>query len=548
MEKLRKALKSCGAAQLSEFIGKEHLSAIQSMRGGTLRESDYVDIVIEQYGSQILTNKIIRLAVLQTFDSENIRYLRDGDALDSRSLSVEDLNKIKNSTWKKDNVITQRYLKLLSLSDEYLPTVREKTVSSLEVSPKFTLHPYQKNIKDRLIRFLLSEEKEILVHMPTGSGKTRTTMEALVDYWRTQANKGYYMIWLADSEELCTQAEETFRSMWSGRGDRPINILRLWRNHSFDSLPDTGGLIIASLQKLNSLRSSSKDESFSLIASIREKAQLVIVDEAHKSVAPKYMTTVEFIYSPYHAKLIGLTATPGRSNEEEIQGLVEFYGSNKITLTDEAGQDIADPITFLQDNTYLSRIERMAIPTGVEVKLTSSELNNISNTLELPRRVLEELSQNERRNLLIVKEVVSLCQEDHKIIVFACSVKHARLLADLLRLQKIKVKCILGNTPSADRIEYIAGYEEKDGYEGETVDVLVNYGVLTTGFDAPKTNAVVITRPTTSLVLYSQMIGRGIRGKKMGGTDGCVLVDLEDNIIGYPSEQKAFNYFNNHWS
>ena len=77
--------------------------------------------------------------------------------------------------------------------------------------------------------------------------------------------------------------------------------------------------------------------------------------------------------------------------------------------------------------------------------------------------------------------------------------------------------------------------------------MLVNYGVLTTGFDAPNTNAVVITRPTTSLVLYSQMIGRGIRGPKMGGTKECIIVDIEDNIINLPSEQTAFNYFNSHW-
>lgn len=60
--------------------------------------------------------------------------------------------------------------------------------------------------------------------------------------------------------------------------------------------------------------------------------------------------------------------------------------------------------------------------------------------------------------------------------------------------------------------------------------MLCNYGVLTTGFDAPSVRCVVVARPTVSHVLYEQMIGRGLRGPAFGGTDQCLIIDVDDNI------------------
>jgi superfamily II DNA or RNA helicase len=75
------------------------------------------------------------------------------------------------------------------------------------------------------------------------------------------------------------------------------------------------------------------------------------------------------------------------------------------------------------------------------------------------------------------------------------------------------------------------------------VQVLCNYALLSTGFDAPKVDVVFIARPTQSLVLYSQMIGRGLRGPAIGGTQACRVVDVIDNIIGFSNENRVYNYF-----
>ena len=78
------------------------------------------------------------------------------------------------------------------------------------------------------------------------------------------------------------------------------------------------------------------------------------------------------------------------------------------------------------------------------------------------------------------------------------------------------------------------------------IDIIINYGVLSTGFDSTNIKCVMITRPTKSIVLYSQMLGRGLRGPMMGGNEHCLLVDVEDNLESFDNE-KAFSHFDAYW-
>jgi len=79
--------------------------------------------------------------------------------------------------------------------------------------------------------------------------------------------------------------------------------------------------------------------------------------------------------------------------------------------------------------------------------------------------------------------------------------------------------------------------------------VIVNYGVLTTGFDAPKTSAALIARPTKSLVLYSQMVGRAIRGTRAGGNMDAEIVTVTDpNLPGFGDVAEAFTNWEDVWS
>ena len=92
-------------------------------------------------------------------------------------------------------------------------------------------------------------------------------------------------------------------------------------------------------------------------------------------------------------------------------------------------------------------------------------------------------------------------------------------------------------------------YERKksiSNFKEGKVNIIINYEILTTGFDSTNIKCVFITRPTKSVILYSQMIGRGLRGPKMGGNDTCLLIDVKENLISF-NENKAFKHFDKYW-
>ena len=79
------------------------------------------------------------------------------------------------------------------------------------------------------------------------------------------------------------------------------------------------------------------------------------------------------------------------------------------------------------------------------------------------------------------------------------------------------------------------------------LSILLNFGVLSTGFDAPGVDTVMITRPTSSVVLYSQMAGRGLRGPSAGGQAECTLVDVLDNLTRFGAVEIVYDAFKGYW-
>jgi superfamily II DNA or RNA helicase len=131
-----------------------------------------------------------------------------------------------------------------------------------------------------------------------------------------------------------------------------------------------------------------------------------------------------------------------------------------------------------------------------------------------------------------------------RIIVFATTVAHAEMLTAVLSVRGHNVKCITGDTPPAQRAESIGWFKSTS----DDRKIIVNFGVLTTGFDAPRTSAALIARPTKSLVLYSQMVGRAIRGKKAGGNEKAEIVTVVDTALpGFGNLNLAFTNWEDVW-
>jgi DNA repair protein RadD len=287
--------------------------------------------------------------------------------------------------------------------------------------------------------------------------------------------------------------------------------------------------IVTSFQKLHS---ALKRDS-GAVDELRPRIGLVVVDEAHKSVAPTYKRAIQTLLGT-DTRLVGLTATPGRTVEEESAELARFYFNTLVGIRPPGGGSV---IRYLKEREVLARAEYSPIETRITYALTSRERQHVEQMLDFPPGFLKRVGADDVRNLEILKRLMSECEEGRRVLVFACSIDQSKFITAMLLYFGHAAAHVDGQTSKARRRDVI------EQFRSGTVQVLSNYGVLSTGFDAPSTDAVLIARPTASPVLYSQMIGRGLRGPAIGGTAKCKLIDVRDNIVGFGNQERVYDLF-----
>lgn len=413
------------------------------------------------------------------------------------------------------------------------------SAASEEIEPEYPLFDHQETaIAD--IRRIFENNDRVLLHMPTGSGKTRTTMNIICDFLRTtlRQRSDRLVIWLADTEELCDQACEEFSRAWKYLGSNKACLYRLYGNYDLSLDDMKSGFLVAGLAKI---RSCFKADQVGKIK-FAKKCSLVVFDEAHKIVAPTYSNIVELLQAVSDAKLLGLSATPGRSTLDKTlnEDFATFFENNKVTLKVD-GYD--DPIKYLETEGYLAKIKYHDMSyTSEYLVLNEKEIQSIAEGEEVSSRILEEIGRDTKRNIKILQLALDLVEKRKKIILFACSVSHAEALFALLRYKGIKVGLVSSKTDKDLRRKII------NDYKNNVLEMIINYGVLTTGFDDPKTNTAIIARPTTSLTLYSQMVGRASRGIKVGGNKTSdVHTVIDEAIPGFRDLSKAFSHWDKEW-
>lgn len=408
------------------------------------------------------------------------------------------------------------------------------------IYPKYSIRDYQKQCCNE-ITIAFSENKErVLLHLPTGAGKTRTAINYVCEYLRDNPKK--FVVWLADTSELCDQAVKAFEQGWASLGDRPMSRFAMYGNRSFSLSGIYEGFAVIGLQKFHSL--TNKEEIRSLLPNFQEKIGLVIFDEAHKALAPSYNLLVELLLAASEkqentrAKLLGLSATPGRSltNDEENIKLGQLFYNNKIGMKIPGYNS---PIEYLQEQGFLAK----AIFKDIDYDLSKVNFNLFNEQGE-NTFINETLANDINRNSAIIKYVQEHFSHNpaSKNIIFSCSLEHSKSLEIWLNSLGYIAKLIDGNTDSITRKNYI------DRYSNGDIQILINYGVLTAGFDAPVTDAVFITRPTNSLVQYLQMAGRAMRGIKSGGHADSTVYTVNDEIEEFSNMFKAFDFWNNNWN
>lgn len=409
------------------------------------------------------------------------------------------------------------------------------TVTAIE--PKYGLFLHQREAVDRASFYLKKKSRRVLLHMPTGAGKTRMAMHIVCQH--ITSNPSSVVVWLANSEELCEQAVEEFEQAWSCLGNRSVAVTRFWGNHSTDLNDVPEGLFIGGFSKLY----SSAKSCIADVAFLGDKTSLIVVDEAHRVIAPTYEVVIEGLAArSEHMAVLGLTATPGRTwNDPEADRLLaNFFNKQKVTLE---VRGFETPVDFLIQEGYLASPIFRQLP-HVSESLTSQELRNLALDLDIPPTILKKFASDERRSVLIIRAIEELLARHTRVIVFSTTVAHAKMLAAVLSARGNSARFITGETTQVKRSEAIEWFKSPV----DESRVLINFGVLTAGFDAPKTSAVLIARPTKSLVLYSQMVGRATRGIRAGGNAVAEIVTVVDTALpGFGDLSKAFTNWEDVW-
>ncbi|MGP5653842.1 sacsin N-terminal ATP-binding-like domain-containing protein [Candidatus Corynebacterium faecigallinarum] len=389
------------------------------------------------------------------------------------------------------------------------------------------LHDYQSRISMELRSTLLevddaSRHAKAMVQLPTGAGKTRVATQTLLQLFIDGELKGP-VLWIAQSQELCEQAVQTFSLVWRGlcteqRVDIPLTLGRLWDSNEVQE-PDTAhSIIVATDAKLDKLLDSAEYEWLSHPAA-------VVIDEGHVAgTSTRYTRILSWLGVDgrrFERPLIGLSATPfkGTSVQATNQLAVRF-GRNKI----EAFEKNENPYQELVKLGVLARVKH-AVLRGAEVPLSDDEARKAKLTNRVSGRVLDRVAADHARMGNLVDSIMSLNPEDARsVLVFTPNVLSAQVLAATLRYHEIKAASVSGKTGRQERRDVIDRF--KDG----EIQVLTNCDLLTQGFDAPGVTALYIARPTFSPNAYIQMAGRGLRGPKNGGKDECLIVDMADNF------------------
>ena len=431
------------------------------------------------------------------------------------------------------------FVEQLGLPVEYAGTKQserpefETIAGPLQLPP---LHSYQAKTVRRIRAMLASAEGKNrgLVSLPTGSGKTRVVVQAVIDHIR-EVEPGALVVWIAQSDELCEQAVETWRYLWRAIGpDRTeLTLNRLWGGNSALRVPDTPQVVVAIDDKLTSLAHRKTHEW------LRE-ASIVVVDEAHTSISKTYTGLFNWLGRSHRERtrpVLGLSATPFRGHDEEqTRRLVNRYDDNLLTDDLFGGRD---PHSALQEMGILAGVRHQLLD-GMDISLGASPTPTDDKLSLLESRIdMREVASDTARNERILSSLFAL-PGDTTALVFAASIMHAEQLAAVLQVEGVPARAISSTTPPADRRTWIEKFRQGD------IRVLTNYNVLSQGFDAPRVGAVYVARPTFSPNRYQQMIGRGLRGPLNGGSEEVLIVNVRDNVDAY-GEQLAFHHFDHLW-
>jgi superfamily II DNA or RNA helicase len=541
---LKQIIDNLSRSDKLSLLDKSQKSYVEQLDTESRMGLDLTNMLFESQGIKLLLDRDIRLLLIQRMTVDQVRDViinldLEGVEFDDGSpqSSYEVLSFIANK-WPEE---LYRALGVRGVIDSF-DSLKQKVQGTKQVSAAYPMYDYQVDCALRVRDLIVSKDiSRALLHLPTGAGKTRTAMNIVCDYLRHNPNS--LVVWLADTRELCEQASDEFGKAWGQLGNHNLPTYSFYGDSELSLSGINRGFLVAGLQKMHSLGQKDKGALQYVYKQLRQNTSLIVFDEAHIAIAPTYRDIVDSFlnHSENEAFLVGLSATPGRvlGDDENLiaenQRLSDFFENNKITMRVDG---YSSPLDYLISNGYLAKCDFINLQyDNVELSVDTGLVWNKADNSEM----LRALSSNTNRNEKLLETIDSELALNSQIIVFACTVEHANELTMILTSRGIACRSIDGKTPKVVRAAAI------DDYRNKKINVLINFGVLTAGFDAPCTNVTIIARPTNSLVQYSQMAGRAMRGIRSGGNASCRVYTVNDNIPEFRSVCRAFEYWDQMW-
>ena len=338
------------------------------------------------------------------------------------------------------------------------------------------------------------------IEMPTGSGKTVTFLS-----YAKENHKCVLII--VPSVELLNQVYETALLFYS-----KSEISR--KGNRYDEDPKR--LHISTIQSL-------RGEYLQLLH--KYPHDLIIIDEAHHAQAESYKRFIRLKTDYYHEKcqrFLGVTATPDRADGQLLNDIL-YKCSYRIKIQD------------LIEREYLSDIEGFSVKTNIDLSGIHDHNSDFS-IIDLYKKLCVD-----SRNQMIV----DLCKKEmigKKNLIFCINIQHSKEINKMLNDQGLSSKHIDGKMNDIERHSILKSFRN-----GE-ISFLTNCQLLTEGFDEPSIDGIILARPTKSISLFIQMIGRGLRIYPSKKT--CKIIDIVDNhklSVGFNNlvDEEKYNHIKN---
>lgn len=354
----------------------------------------------------------------------------------------------------------------------------------------YQLRPYQKEAVDATVRYFRRHREPGTVVLPTGAGKSLVIAEL------ARIAKGRVLV-LAHVKELVEQNHAKYASYGLEAGIYSAGLARKDKDEK---------VLFGSIQSV--ARAA---------ADFFKRFSLLVIDECHRvslEEDTQYARVIRTLRAANPALcILGLTATPYRLGF----GWLYQYHHRGTLRTEEARffkQCIYElPLRYMINNGYLTQ------PVKIDAPVACYDFSSL-----LKRGPGAKFSMNDVEDLLkdqarvtpgIIANIVEIAKDRRGVMIFTSSVRHAEEI--LTHLPKESSALVVADTESAEREQII------ERFKAQQLKYLVNVSILTTGFDAPHVDLIAILRPTESVSLYQQIVGRGLR--LFEGKVDCLILD-----------------------